>query len=35
MRDIVSLVLEHKIKPVIGQTIAFEDIPVAIGRCQW
>jgi NADPH2:quinone reductase len=30
MRDIVSLVLERKIKPVIGQTIAFEDIPVAI-----
>jgi NADPH:quinone reductase-like Zn-dependent oxidoreductase len=30
MRDIISLVLEQKIKPVIGQTIGFADIPVAI-----
>jgi NADPH2:quinone reductase len=30
MNEIVRLVLEHKIKPVIGQTIGFEDIPVAI-----
>ena len=30
MREIVELVLAEKIKPVIGQTIAFEDIPVAI-----
>jgi NADPH:quinone reductase-like Zn-dependent oxidoreductase len=30
MRDIVALVLDEKIKPVVGQTIAFADIPVAI-----
>jgi NADPH2:quinone reductase len=30
MNEIVRLALEHKIKPVIGQTIGFEDIPVAI-----
>jgi len=30
MHEIVRLALEHKIKPVIGQTIGFEDIPVAI-----
>ena len=30
MRDIVALVLERKIKPVIGQTITFDEIPVAI-----
>ncbi|MDQ1448845.1 MAG: NADPH:quinone reductase, partial [Actinomycetota bacterium] len=30
MNGIVRLALEHKIKPVIGQTIGFEDIPVAI-----
>jgi len=30
MRDIVALVLDDKIKPVIGQTTAFGDIPVAI-----
>ena len=30
MREIVELVLAGKIKPVVGETIAFEDIPVAI-----
>ena len=30
MNEIVRLALEHKIKPVVGQTIGFEDIPVAI-----
>jgi NADPH2:quinone reductase len=30
MREIVELVLTEKIKPVVGETIAFEDIPVAI-----
>ena len=30
MREIVELVLAGKIKPVIGQTIDFEDIPAAI-----
>jgi NADPH2:quinone reductase len=30
MDAIVRLALEHKIKPVIGRTIGFEDIPVAI-----
>ncbi len=30
MHEVVQLALEHKIKPVIGQTIGFEDIPVAI-----
>jgi NADPH2:quinone reductase len=30
MRDIIALVLERKIKPVIGQTVDFADIPVAI-----
>lgn len=30
MRDIVALVLEQKIKPVVGETIAFEEIPDAI-----
>ena len=30
MRDIVDLVLAGEIKPVIGETITFEDIPVAI-----
>jgi NADPH2:quinone reductase len=30
MRDIVALVLDDKIKPVIGQTVAFDEIPVAI-----
>jgi NADPH:quinone reductase len=30
MRDIVALVLEHKIKPVVGQTISFGEIPAAI-----
>lgn len=30
MREIVTLVLEQKIKPVVGETIAFEDIPAAI-----
>ncbi len=30
MREIVQLALEHKITPVVGQTIGFEDIPVAI-----
>jgi NADPH2:quinone reductase len=30
MREIVALVLAGKIKPVVGETIAFEAIPVAI-----
>ena len=30
MNEIVRLALEQKIKPVIGRTIGFEDIPVAI-----
>ena len=30
MREIVELVLTEKIKPVVGETIAFQDIPVAI-----
>jgi NADPH2:quinone reductase len=30
MNEIVRLALEHKIKPVIGRTIGFEDIPAAI-----
>ena len=30
MRDIVDLVVAGKIKPVIGRTIAFEDIPAEI-----
>jgi NADPH2:quinone reductase len=30
MHDIVELVLTGKIKPVVGETIAFGDIPVAI-----
>ncbi|MDQ1480901.1 MAG: NADPH:quinone reductase [Actinomycetota bacterium] len=30
MREIVELVLTEKIKPVVGETIDFEDIPVAI-----
>jgi NADPH2:quinone reductase len=30
MREIVELVLTEKIKPVVGETIAFADIPVAI-----
>jgi NADPH:quinone reductase len=30
MREIVELVLAGKIKPVVGETIEFEDIPVAI-----
>jgi NADPH2:quinone reductase len=30
MSDIVELVLAEKVKPVIGQVVAFEDIPVAI-----
>ena len=30
MREIVELVLAEKIKPVVGETIDFEDIPVAI-----
>jgi NADPH:quinone reductase len=30
MREIVDLAVAHKIRTVVGQTIAFEDIPVAI-----
>ena len=30
MREIVSLVLDQKIKPMVGETISFDDIPVAI-----
>jgi NADPH2:quinone reductase len=30
MREIVALVLTEKIKPVVGETIEFDDIPVAI-----
>jgi NADPH2:quinone reductase len=30
MRNIVDLVLADKVRPVVGETIAFEDIPVAI-----
>jgi NADPH:quinone reductase len=30
MREIVDLVVTEKIKPVVGRTIAFEDIPVEI-----
>ena len=30
MREIVELVLAHEIKPVVGRTIDFDDIPAAI-----
>jgi NADPH:quinone reductase-like Zn-dependent oxidoreductase len=30
MREIVQLVLDQEIKPVVGRTIDFEDIPLAI-----
>ena len=30
MREIVQLTLDHKIKPVVGRTIGFDDIPIAI-----
>jgi NADPH:quinone reductase len=30
MREVVDLAIAHKIRAVVGQTIAFEDIPVAI-----
>ena len=30
MREIVELVLAGKIKPVVGQTISFDEIPAAI-----
>jgi NADPH2:quinone reductase len=30
MREVVQLALEHKIEPVVGQTIGFDDIPLAI-----
>jgi NADPH2:quinone reductase len=34
MREIVDLATAHKIRAVVGQTIAFEDIPVAIEGMQ-
>ncbi len=30
MREIVELVLQKKVRPVIGQVVAFEDVPAAI-----
>ena len=30
MREIVDLVLAGSVQPVVGQTIAFEEIPAAI-----
>jgi NADPH2:quinone reductase len=30
MREIVELVLAQKIKPVVGRTISFDEIPAAI-----
>ena len=30
MRDVVELVLQKKVRPVVGQVVAFEDVPAAI-----